>query len=282
MRNFYIESSLGTFISDAAAAERVPKEEPGKPAKGAGSGFSAGVYHSDTRSSVDQISKARSKMGRQRIRRRRRRKRSLTEQQQEEDEEEQERKQEENTLEVLSRRHGHNKDGVSDDSVSDNVVTKRSDDDNIRKSSSSSRSNKSSSKSKSVADVRRNTAKTGRIEEKANAHHRDNTNEATTRITTTSKTTFSRPHNSKSADNSVESVVDEKVKVGGERTRMKRESSNSSEKKRKNGANCRNKNVWIENFVYSPTFTVKWRFSQWDLQQLMNGTSSEPPVISFR
>lgn len=280
MRNFYIESSLGTFISDAAAAERVLKEEPGKPAKGAGSGFSAGVYHSDTRSSVDQISKARSKMGRQRIRRRRRRKRSLTEQQEEEDEEEQERKQEENTLEVLSRRHGHNKDGVSDDSVSDNVVTKRSDDDNIRKSSSS-RSNKSSSKSKSVADVRRNTAKTGRIEEKANAHHRDNTNEATTRITT-SKTTFSRPHNSKSADNSVESVVDEKVKVGGERTRMKRESSNSSEKKRKNGANCRNKNVWIENFVYSPTFTVKWRFSQWDLQQLMNGTSAEPPVISFR
>lgn len=281
MRNFYIESSLGTFISDAAAAERVLKEEPGKPAKGAGSGFSAGVYHSDTRSSVDQISKARSKMGRQRIRRRRRRKRSLTEQQEEEDEEEQqERKQEENTLEVLSRRHGHNKDGVSDDSVSDNVVTKRSDDDNIRKSSSS-RSNKSSSKSKSVADVRRNTAKTWRIEEKANAHHRDNTNEATTRITT-SKTTFSRPHNSKSADNSVESVVDEKVKVGGERTRMKRESSSSSEKKRKNGANCRNKNVWIENFVYSPTFTVKWRFSQWDLQQLMNGTSGEHPVISFR
>lgn len=280
MRNFYIESSLGTFISDAAAAERVPKEEPGKPAKGAGSGFSAGVYHSDTRSSVDQISKERSKMGRQRIRRRRRRKRSLTEQQEEEDEEEQERKQEENTLEVLSRRHGHNKYGVSD-SVSDNVVTKRSDDDNIRKSSSS-RSNKSSSKSKSVADVRRNTVKTRRIEEKANAHHRDNTNEATTRITT-SKTTFSRPHNSKSADNSVESVVDEKVKVGGERTRMKRESSNSSEKKRKNGANCRNKNVWIENFVYSPTFTVKWRFSQWDLQQLMNGTSAEPPpVISFR
>lgn len=282
MRNFYIESSLGTFISDAAAAERDPKEEPGKPAKGAGSGFSAGVYPSDTRSSVDQISKARSKMGRQRIRRRRRRKRSLTEQQEEEDEEEQERKQEENTLEVLSRRHGHNKDGVSDDSVSDNVVTKRSDDDNIRKSSSSSRSNKSSSKSKSVADVRRNTAKTWRIEEKANAHHRDNTNEATTR-STTSKTTFSRPHNSKSADNSVESVVDENVKVGGERTRMKRESSNSSEKKRKNGANCRNKNVWIENFVYSPTFTVKWRFSQWDLQQLMNGTSGEPPpVISFR
>lgn len=281
MRNFYIESSLGTFISDAAAAEREPKEEPGKPAKGAGSGFSAGVYHSDTRSSVDQISKARSKMGRQRIRRRRRRKRSLTEQQEEEDEEqEQERKQEENTIEVLSRRHGHNKDGVSDDSVSDNVVTKRSDVDNIR-NRSSSRSNKSSSKSKSVADVRRNTAKTGRIEEKANAHHRDNTNEATTRITT-SKTTFSRPHNSKSADNSVESVVDEKVKVGGERTRMKRESSNSSEKKRKNGANCRNKNVWIENFVYSPTFTVKWRFSQWDLQQLMNGTSAEPPVISFR
>lgn len=282
MRNFYIESSLGTFISDAAAAERVPKEEPGKPAKGAGSGFSAGVYPSDTRSSVDQISKARSKMGRQRIRRRRRRKRSLTvQQEEEEDEEEQERKQEENTLEVLSRRPGHNKDGVSDDSVSDNVVTKRSDDDNIRKSSSS-RSNKSSSKSKSVADVRRNTAKTWRIEEKANAHHRDNTNEATTRITT-SKTTFSRPHNSKSADNSVESVVDEKVKVGGERTRMKRESSNSSEKKRKNGANCRNKNVWIENFVYSPTFTVKWRFSQWDLQQLMNGTSGEPPpVISFR
>lgn len=282
MRNFYIESSLGTFISDAAAAERVPKEEPGKPAKGAGSGFSAGVYHSDTRSSVDQISKARSKMGRQRIRRRRRRKRSLTEQQEEKEDEEQERKQEENTLEVLSRRHGHNKDGGSDDSVSDNVVTKRSDDDNIRKSSSSSRSNKSSSKSKSVADVRRNTATTWRIEEKANAHHRDNTNEATTRITT-SKTTFSRPHNSKSADNSVESVVDEKVKVGGERTRMKRESSNSSEKKRKNGANCRNKNVWIENFVYSPTFTVKWRFSQWDLQQLMNGTSGEPPpVISFR
>lgn len=281
MRNFYIESSLGTFISDAAAAERVPKEEPGKPAKGAGSGFSAGVYHSDTRSSVDQISKARSKMGRQRIRRRRRRKRSLTEQQQQEEDEEQERKQEENTLEVLSRRHGHNKDGVSDDSVSDNVVTKRSDVDNIR-NRSSSRSNKSSSKSKSVADVRRNTAKTGRIEEKANAHHRDNTNEATTRITT-SKTTFSRPHNSKSADNSVESVVDEKVKVGGERTRMKRESSNSSEKKKKNGANCRNKNVWIENFVYSPTFTVKWRFSQWDLQQLMNGTSEEPPpVISFR
>lgn len=274
MRNFYIESSLGTFISDAAAAERVPKEEPGKPAKGAGSGFSAGVYHSDTRSSVDQISKARSKMGRQRIRRRRRRKRSLTEQQEEEDEEEQERKQEENTLEVLSRRHGHNKDGVSD-SVSDNVVTKRSGDDNIRKSSSSS-------KSKSVADVRRNTAKTWRIEEKANAHYRDNTNEATTRITTTSKTTFSRPHNSKSADNSVESVVDENVKVGGERTRMKRENSNSSEKKRKNGANCRNKNVWIENFVYSPTFTVKWRFSQWDLQQLMNGTSAEPPVIFFR
>lgn len=63
-----------------------------------------------------------------------------------------------------------------------------------------------------------------------------------------------------------------------------RESALRSRTKRESGggvgasANCRNKNVWIENFVYSPEFTVRWRFDESDLRQI-NQTNM---VISFR
>ena len=73
--------------------------------------------------------------------------------------------------------------------------------------------------------------------------------------------------------------------AGNERTRPRSRSRRRRKRRRRRresggggGANCRNKNVWIENFVYSPEFSVKWRFGQSDLQQI-NQTNM---VISFR
>lgn len=249
VRNFYIESSLGTFISESSS-------------QSAPSGTKA--------SSADQISKVKSKYGRQRGRRRRRRKRSLKGEQEEEVE-----VGEENPLEVLFRRHA-GMDGVSDSVISSsNVVTY----------------NKSKSKATKVPG---NTADKWRTKERgkeeAKAHHRDNnTNEATAANTSSCNSRSSR--RSKCTDNEAEEEEEEESvvnrptgKVKGERkdplrTRVKRESGRNGGGKAKIGesANCRNKNVWIENFVYSPTFSVRWRFSPSDLQ-----TNETSAVISFR
>lgn len=118
-----------------------------------------------------------------------------------------------------------------------------------------------------------------RTESRPSAHLGDNTNESSS---------SSRDGGLLDADNGIDIrnfiAVDgvrggEVVSGGGGGRRTKRESA------RKDGAsttapptNCRNKNVWIENFVYSPAFTVKWRFSENDLQQINQTTM----VISFR
>lgn len=181
---------------------------------------------------------------------------------------------EENPLEVLFRRHA-DKDGVSDSVISSGKVVTY---------------NKSKSKATKVPG---NTADNWRTEERgreeAKSHHRDNnTNEATAANTSSCHSRSSR--RSKCTDNEAEEEEEESVvnrptgNVTGEhrdplRTRVKRESGRNGGGKAKNGesANCRNKNVWIENFVYSPTFSVRWRFSPSDLQ-----TNETSAVISFR
>lgn len=76
----------------------------------------------------------------------------------------------------------------------------------------------------------------------------------------------------KGNDDEVETRKSDGGRESAQQQRTKRESGGGA------SANCRNKNVWIENFVYSPEFTVKWRFDESDLQQI-NQTNM---VISFR
>lgn len=229
VRNFYIESSLGTFISEQQQQQQSSSSSSSSQgAAGTIRGFgvpSSGVVFSDSNVKADQISKSKSKMGRHRIignissgsgsvssvrrkRRRRRRKRS--------------------PLEVLS---------LSNVRDSGHVVSGRE----------WQQSRLGGSRLEEAEEV-------AEADSPAKAHHRDNTNE------------------SLSSERSGADSVDASGMV--ERTRNKRDSGSGA-------ANCRNKNVWIENFVYSPTFTVKWRFSQRELeQQLMNQTNKL--VISFR
>lgn len=231
VRNFYIESSLGTFISEQQQQQSSSSLSSSQGAAGTIRGFgvpSSGVVFSESNVKADQISKSKLKMGRHRIignissgsgsvssvrrkRRRRRRKRS--------------------PLEVLSlsnvRDSGHVASG--------------------REWQQSRLGGSRLEEAEEVAEA----------DSPAKAHHRDNTNE------------------SLSSERSGADSVDAGEASGMvERTRNKRDSGSGA-------ANCRNKNVWIENFVYSPTFTVKWRFSQRELeQQSMNQTNKL--VISFR
>lgn len=242
VRNFYIESSLGTFISEQSGSA-------GGRSRAAATKVNSVVY-SDINASADQISKQ-TKMGRQRTNRRRRRRRKRSPPENEDE---------------------HSDEEVEEDEV---VLFGRDVSDSVTRSSRSKRrlnderSNAKSAATKGVMDAEEVDEEDN---SQANAHHRDNTNESSNSGigSADKKVASAKVVNSNSSRQRIN------VTGEGEKTRNKREGNVES-----GGSlsNCRNKNVWIENFVYSPTFTVNWRFSQSELQQLNQTTRM---VISFR
>lgn len=100
-----------------------------------------------------------------------------------------------------------------------------------------------------------------------NAHHRDKTNEMSSSSDRSRVLSGVRvvAHSGRKSDGN--------VKVQGARTRVKRKAGQSTS----SDGDC-NKNVWVENFVYNPSYTLKWRFSQSELQKLNENITD----ISFR
>lgn len=255
VRNFYIESSLGTFLAEKSS---VPERSD----------------------AVDQISKVKQKMGRQRIKRRRRRRRRRRKK----------RSLRENPLEVLLRRTISTTTAEEQEEADNRVTSVKARDED--EGGVDGVDNGASESVKNATEVTAKGRQKWQSEEAESAvqyvkvQPGDTTNELWTSGRTGSEAERRRRRRESDegesrqrsgaflvdAANNVGDSVNDDVPLRG-RTRVKRATEPEGV------ANCRNKNVWIENFVYSPEFSVKWRFSESDLRERENQTNM---VISFR